>query len=177
MQAVTFCLAHRDYRLFVLGYSGGCMKMFSHLGKFAILALLVSVCAFQASAQFKSSIEGTVTDSSGGVVVDAQVTLTNVDTGISRTVPSNGEGIFRFPSLGPGRYKVTATKQGFATVEQENITLSAEEIRTVSLTLKPGAATERVTITAEANPIQLSESKVSGEITAEEISQLPLPGR
>src|SRR6266480_3959674 len=79
---------------FVLGFSGGCMKMFSYLGKFAILALLVSVCAFQASAQFRSGIEGTVTDSSGGVVADAQVTLTNVDTGISRTVPSNGEGIF-----------------------------------------------------------------------------------
>ena len=153
------------------------MKMSSHLGKFAILALLVSLCAFQASAQFKSAIEGTVTDSSGGVVVDAQVTLTNVDTGISRTVPSNGEGIFRFPSLGPGRYKVTATKQGFATTTQENITLAAEEIRTVPLSLKPGATTEIVTVTAESNPIQLSEAKIASDISSREISELPLAGR
>src|SRR5256885_14431854 len=61
---VHFASALRNYRLFVLGFSGGCLKMFSYLGKFAILGLLVLVCAFQASAQFKSSIEGTVTESS-----------------------------------------------------------------------------------------------------------------
>src|SRR5438128_1657341 len=152
------------------------MKKFSYLGKFGLFALFLSLCSFQASAQFKSAIEGTVTDSSGGVVVDAQVTLTNVDTSVSRTVPTNADGIFRFPSLGPGHYKVTVTKQGFATVEQENITLAAEEIRTVPLTLKPGAATETVIITAESNPIQLSEAKITGDISAQETSQLPLPG-
>ena len=153
------------------------MKMFSYLGKFGFVALLLSLCSFQISAQFRSGIEGTVTDSSGGVVADAEVTLTSVDTGISRTVPSNAEGIFRFPSLGPGHYKVTVTKQGFATVEQKNITLAAEEIRTVSFTLKPGASTETVSVVAETNPIQLTEAKIGGDISSREISQLPLAGR
>src|SRR5579859_2784230 len=104
-----FALTLRHCRLFVLGFSpsGGCMKMFSYLGRFGFFALLLSLCSVQISAQFRSGIEGTVTDSSGGVVADAEVTLTNVDTSISRTVPSNAEGIFRFPSLGPGHYKVT----------------------------------------------------------------------
>jgi hypothetical protein len=147
------------------------------LARLAVVFILGIYIVSPALAQFRSGIEGTVTDSSGAVVVDAQVTLANVDTGVTRTVPSNAEGIFRFSSLGPGRYKVTATKQGFATVQQENITLAAEEIRTVPLTLKPGAATETVTITAEANPIQLSEAKISGDISTQELSQLPLPGR
>ena len=153
------------------------MKKFPNVARFAVFLSLVLIFSLPALAQFKSAVEGTVTDSSGGVVAEAQVTLTNVDTGVSRTVPSNGDGIFRFPSLGPGRYKVTATKQGFATVSQENITLAAEEIRTVPLNLKPGASTETVTITAEANPIQLSEAKIGSDITARELSELPLGGR
>ncbi len=99
------------------------MKMFVRFGKLAVVVLLGLVFSASALAQFRSAIEGTVTDSSGAVVPDAKVTLTNVDTGISTSVQSNGEGLFRFPSLPPGRYKVTTTKQGFATTTQENIVL------------------------------------------------------
>ncbi len=106
------------------------MKMFARFPQFAVLLLLGLLLSSPAFAQFRSAIEGTVTDPSGAVVPDAQVTLTNVDTGISKSVKSNGEGLFRFPSLPPGRYKVTATKQGFATTAQENVELLAEEIRT-----------------------------------------------
>ena len=153
------------------------MKMFVRFGKLAVVVLLGLVLSASALAQFRSAIEGTVTDASGAVVPDAKVTLTNIDTGISQSVQSNEEGLFRFPSLAPGRYKVTATKQGFATTTQENITLTAEEIRTVPLALKAGSVTDIVTITAEANPIQLSEVKIASDISAQELSQLPLPGR
>lgn len=63
-------------------------KLFSLSCKFGVLALFLSFCCFQVSAQFKSAIAGTVTDSSGGVVGDAPVTLTNVDTrGLSSGSP------------------------------------------------------------------------------------------
>src|SRR5712692_8102015 len=137
---------------FRISRSGGIMKMFARFVQFAVLLVLGLLLSSPVFAQFRSSIEGTVTDPSGAVVPDAKVTLTNVDTGVSTTVPSNGDGLFRFPSLPPGRYKVTATKQGFATTTQINITLAAEEIRTVPLALKTGAVTEIVTIAAEANP-------------------------
>jgi hypothetical protein len=129
-----------------------------------------------AKAQFKSSIEGSVTDASGAVVPEAQVTLTNVDTGVTRTVPTNEEGLYRFPALAPGHYRLTATKKGFAKTSAENIVLLAEEIRTVPLALKAGEVTETVTVTAETTPIQLSESKVGSDISAHELSQLPLAG-
>ncbi len=153
------------------------MKMFVHFGKLSVVALLALLFSFSAFAQFRSGIEGSVNDPSGAVVPDARVTLTNVDTGVSQSVQTNAEGLFRFPSLGPGRYKLAASKQGFSTTVQENIVLLAEEIRTISLALKAGATTETVTVTAEANPIQLIEAKVAGDISAQEISQLPLPGR
>ncbi|HKI24920.1 MAG TPA: carboxypeptidase-like regulatory domain-containing protein, partial [Candidatus Sulfotelmatobacter sp.] len=66
-------------------------------------------------AQFHSAIEGTVTDSSGAAVPAAQVVLTNQDTGVSQTTVSNDTGAYHFPSLGLGKYTLTATKQGFQT--------------------------------------------------------------
>jgi outer membrane receptor protein involved in Fe transport len=141
---------------------------------FFVLAISLSS---PASAQFRSSIEGTVTDPAGAVVPGAQVTLSNIDTGISKSAQSNAEGLFRFPSLPPGRYKLTATSKGFATTLQDNIELLAEQIRTVPLALKAGEVTETVTVTADSAPIQLAEAKIQSDISAREISQLPLAGR
>jgi hypothetical protein len=145
-----------------------------HLLAFFVLAMLLSTPAF---AQFRSSIEGSVVDPAGAVVPEAQVTLTNVDTGISQTAPTNAEGLFRFLALPPGNYKVTATKQGFSTVSEEHIVLLGSEVRTVSLALKAGEVRETVTVTAESTPIQLAESKIASDISAMEITQLPLAGR
>src|SRR5216117_769616 len=178
MQAFAAITPHSPpFASFRRYHAGGIMKMFVRFGKLAVVVLLGLVFSASALAQFRSAIEGTVTDASGSVVPDAKVTLTNIDTGISQSVQSNEEGLFRFPSLAPGRYKVTATRQGFATTTQENITLAAEEIRTVPLSLKPGATTEIVTVTAESNPIQLSEAKIASDISSREISELPLAGR
>ena len=152
-------------------------KMFrfcSCLLAFFVLAILVSTPAL---AQFRSSIEGTITDPAGAIVPGAQVTLTNVDTGISQSEPSNAEGLFRFLSLAPGNYKLTTTKQGFATVSEEHIVLLGSEVRTVSLALKAGEVRETVTVIAESSSIQQSESKIAGDISAKEITQLPLAGR
>src|SRR5208283_4049162 len=104
-------------------------------------------------AQFHSSIEGTVTDSSGAVVAGAQIVLTDQNTAVSLTSISNGGGLFRFPSLGLGTYTLTVTKQGFEAFKQENISLAAEETRTIPLILKVGQARETVTITADAAAI------------------------
>lgn len=147
-----------------------CLTLFP----FLVLAMLLPTPGV---AQFRSSIEGTVSDAAGAVVPDAQVTLTNIDTGVSRSAPTNAEGLFRFLALAPGNYKLTATKQGFATALEENIALLGSEVRTVALTLKAGEVRETVTVTAETTPIQLAEAKIASDISSQELTQLPLAGR
>lgn len=128
-------------------------------------------------AQFHSAIEGTVTDSSGAVVAGAQVVLTNQETGVSLTATTNDTGAFHFPSIGLGTYSLTATKEGFQSVKQENIALAAEETRTVPLQMKVGQVQQTVTITEDAAALQLSESKIASGIASQEITELPLTGR
>src|SRR5260221_3434191 len=111
-------------------------------------------------AQFRSSIEGTVTDSSGAVVSGTELTLTNTETGVSQTAQSNDSGYFRYPALPPGTYKIAATKSGFKSVTQTNVVVLAQEIRTIPIVLQPGQVQETVTVSAEPPAIQLSEVKI-----------------
>jgi hypothetical protein len=150
-----------------------------HVTKCLILVVLAGIlfASTPLFAQFRSSIEGTVTDSSGAAVAGAQVTLTNQDTSVATTATSNETGLFRFPSLGLGNYSLTVTKEGFDTIKQENIALAAEETRTVPMVMKVGKIQETVTITEDTAAIQLSESKIASGISSQEITELPLTGR
>jgi hypothetical protein len=150
-----------------------------HVTKCLILVVLAGIlfASTPLFAQFRSAIEGTVTDSSGAAVAGAQVTLTNQDTSVATTATSNETGLFRFPSLGLGNYSLTVTKEGFDTIKQENIALAAEETRTVPMVMKVGKIQETVTITEDTAAIQLSESKIASGISSQEITELPLTGR
>ena len=148
-----------------------------NLSKTAACLLLVLFFTSAAQAQFRSTIEGAVTDPSGGIVSDAQVTLVNVDTGVSQTAKTNSAGSYSFPALPPGKYKITVSARGFASVAQENITLGGAESRTISLALKVGDVSETVTVTSEPAPVQSSEAKVATNISTAQIRNLPLAGR
>ncbi|HKV38419.1 MAG TPA: carboxypeptidase-like regulatory domain-containing protein, partial [Blastocatellia bacterium] len=143
----------------------------------AFLTFLIIVTSPLALAQFNSAVEGTVTDQAGAAVPDAQVVLLNVATGVSQTTQSNAEGYYRFPSLPPGTYQVTASAKDFVSVTQENIALGASEVRTIPLALKVGRPTEQVTITAEPPPLQKTEAKIGQDLSSREVAGLPLAGR
>jgi uncharacterized surface anchored protein len=100
-----------------------------------IIAASLCLCATPLMAQFRSSIEGAITDASGAVLADVTVVLINTATGVSQSAQTNAEGYFRFPTLPPGSYKLTATKAGFQTLNQENVSLLAQETRTVPMVL------------------------------------------
>src|SRR6185503_2689663 len=87
--------------------------------------LLVATPAF---AQFRSSIEGKVSDPSNAIVGAAEVTLTNTETGVTQVTHSNDQGYYRFSTLPPGLYTLTASKQGFQVLVQENVSLQAEQV-------------------------------------------------
>lgn len=146
--------------------------------RFKIAVLLVATALFASPlyAQFRSSVEGVVTDSLGAVIPGAKIVLTNLDTGVSQTIACNGSGFYHFPSLPPGTYKLAASHNGFATTVEDNIVVQASEVRTVSLQLKPGAVTTEITVTGAAPPIQLSEAKVATNISGDQVRELPLRG-
>ena len=150
------------------------MKVFVKAAACFIIVLAVSS---QARAQFRNSIEGTVADPSGAMIPQAQVVLSNLETGVSQTAESNSAGYYHFTSLPPGKYKITASAPGFKSVTQENISLGGSEVLTIALVLQVGQVTEQVSIAGEVAPIQKSEAKVGSNITGHEVRNFPLPGR
>jgi hypothetical protein len=131
-----------------------------------------------ANAQFKAGIQGTVTDSSGGLVPEALVTLTNKDTNQAQTTTANGDGYYRITGLPPGSYILSAEKSGFKKQVFENVVVNAEATQGIDIVLTAGEVAETVTITATTEQaLETENGNVSRAITTQEIRQLPQVGR
>jgi hypothetical protein len=141
--------------------------------------LLVVGLASIAGAQFRASIQGTVTDASGAVVSGATVTVTNQETSKSQQVTTSDEGFYRVTGLAPGRYTVSAEVSGFKRQVLEDIVVSAEQTEGVNITLEPGQVSESVTVNADqaATQLQTEAADVSRTVTTQEIRRLPQIGR
>ena len=144
------------------------------------LGVLAGLLAFAASAfaqKTSGTITGTVTDASGAVVADANVTVTFIQTGASRTGQSNSEGSFSFPELNPGVYNVRVTKQGFKKVEAKNIELHVSDITDVPIKLIVGAIVETVEVEATAIQVETQTGEVGDVVNGQQVRELPLNGR
>jgi hypothetical protein len=91
--------------------------------KFRVSLFLTFLFAASAFAQSSTSLRGHITDASGAVIPQADVRLTHVSTGTSRSGKSNSEGLYEFPQLQPGTYSLTVAAPGFATSERTNLEL------------------------------------------------------
>ncbi len=141
----------------------------------AISSLLgLSVCLAQ---DYRATVQGLITDSSNASVARAQVTLLNVDTGITKTLPSGASGEYRFPLVEPGRYKVTAEMRDFRQTVAENLRVETSGDVTVNLTLQPGTLSQSVVVAADAVELQLNTSSKSLTITQTQIANLPVLDR
>ena len=138
--------------------------------------LMLGCLASDASAQFSGSIQGTVLDASGAVIPSANVTLTNIDQNVTRSASTDSSGVYRFPSLAPGNYRVTAQSAGFSKGEA-TIILSTNETRDVPVTLGAEGVTQGVTVTTEAPLLNTAETRNELTIGTEAFDNLPLPGR
>jgi hypothetical protein len=125
----------------------------------------------------EGAITGTVLDSTGAVVANAQVTLLNTDQGITTEIKSDGNGLYTFAPVRRGHYTVTVTAQGFAKTTQKNLTLNVAQVMQVNVTLKLGAATETVEVNTAPPLLQTEEASVGQVIGAEQVNALPLNGR
>jgi hypothetical protein len=137
------------------------------------------VCsAATAFAQFETAaLVGTITDGSGGVVADALITATNVDTGVTMTRRTDTNGRYEFVTLRIGNYLITAEKAGFAIALAENIRLEVGARQRVDLGLQVGQLTERIEVSAAATLLETDTSQRGQIITGEQTRALPLNGR
>ena len=149
------------------------------LSAVTVLALMLACWAGITGAQtFRGSVLGTVTDSSGGTVAGAQISIRNIDTGVVRTAVSDSDGSYRVPELPVGNYEVTISKQSFETSVTSNVKVDvAAEVR-VDAILKPGAVSQSVTVSGEElAQIDTTSNVLGGTLTQNNIKELPVNGR
>jgi hypothetical protein len=143
----------------------------------ALLAILLSLCAVSAYAQFKAGIQGTVMDPQGNAVPGAKVTVMNQETNLSRDTVASAEGFYRIGELTPGTYTVTVEAAGFKKYQAKGITVEAEQPRGYDMKLDVGAVTDQVTVSASDLVLQTETANVSSTITADQFERLPQTGR
>jgi hypothetical protein len=148
-------------------------------GAIAVLMIVFAglLMTIPASAQEAGTILGVVKDSSGGVVPNAKITITNTDTNDARALTSSEDGAFRAPGLRPGHYSVKIEAAGFQTQNQTGVTLNVAQELVMNATMQVGTSTQEVTVTGEAPIVNTTTSSLGSLVDDQRISDLPLNGR
>jgi len=123
------------------------------------------------------SIQGTVVDEKGGAVVDASVEARNLDTNLLKNVMTDSEGRFAFLSLTPGRYTITISKTGFATIVQTGATLTVGQAMSLPVTMKVSATQEKIEVSALADIVDTISTESSTTLDEVAVSETPILGR
>ncbi len=141
------------------------------------IAMLI-LLAIPAVAQLPTAtILGTAKDTSGGVLPNTTVTITNVDTGLKRTVMTGDDGFYRAPELAVGRYEVRGEHTGFKTETRKGITLEVTDQAVINLTFEVGSETQQVIVTGEAPMVNTQDATLGGTVSETKMEELPLNGR
>ncbi|MGA8669357.1 MAG: carboxypeptidase regulatory-like domain-containing protein, partial [Terracidiphilus sp.] len=155
------------------------MKQSSRNRAFAVLVVLVVLAVGRITAQtvYSGTITGSVKDSTGAVIPNATVVVTNTATGVENKVATTSVGDYTVPNLIPGQYSVLGEATGFAKEEVKGITLVVDQQARVNIVLKVGAESSTVTITADAVQLDTDTSAISQLVSSQQVTDLPLDGR
>ena len=138
-----------------------------------VLCFALLLCPRGLRAQALSGINGTVTDTSGAVVPSAKVTVTNVDTNVSKTAVTTTAGTFYITDLIPGTYTVRVEKSGFKTSIQKSVTVVGGATSTANATLAPGAVAEEVVVSAPSVALQTEQPEIGTTVNETLLQDLP----
>jgi hypothetical protein len=141
------------------------------------LAMFLVVVAPRTWAQDNAAINGTVADTSGAVIPNATVSITNNGTGVKREATSNSVGAFHFGNIAAGTYTLTATSNGFQTYTKTGIVVNVAQTVESNASLAVGNASQTVSVEADALQVQTETSEVSTLISGEQVRQLATNGR
>jgi len=142
---------------------------------FVVLLSVIGVANTFAQSSM-GTVVGTVTDSSGGVIPGASVTLTSLDTAIAATRVSGDRGHFTFINVRPGHYEIAVELTGFSTAKVPSFAVGVNETVARNVALQVGAATETITVTANSELLQTSSVGLGHVIEQRVIRELPIQG-
>jgi hypothetical protein len=130
--------------------------------------------AFCWAQSFTSTVSGTVTDPSGAVVPNAEITLTLVATETSAKVTTGSTGLYSFPNLRPGIYELKASAPGFRDSVQRGIEVGIEQSVRVDVKLELGPSVQTIEVTAAASPLKYDTAEVEAGISPNTLKELPI---
>jgi len=140
--------------------------------------ILLFMCGRTPAQMITGEISGTVQDSSGAVIPDASVTLTNEGTATSRVTSSAASGEFVFSAVRPGTYSVKVEKVGFKTYERTGVVLAANDrIALGNIALAVGQVTEKVEVTAVGQLVSTESADTAGTLSNTQVTELAIKGR
>jgi hypothetical protein len=145
---------------------------FRLVGAIAVAASLI--CTGAIAQEARGTIQGRVLDTTGGAIPGATVEILNTATGVVTPTTTNAEGSFRVPFLIPGTYRVTVSLEGFSKFISDNIEVHVADLLTVDATLKVGAITDEVTVTASAATVDRTTAELGQVVDARRIAELPI---
>lgn len=142
----------------------------------ALIVLGLAICAYgQADV---ARLVGTVVDSSGAVIVGAQVTVRNERTGEERTTTSNSSGQYIVAQLPPASYTIQGTGSGLAKQEYREIRIGVGQARTINIILQPAAVTDQISVSAgDLSQVDTSSARIGVNVSEREVATLPINGR
>ena len=153
------------------------MKLFFRIRAFLLIALCASSFA-AASGQATNSgdIRGVITDQTGAMLPDVTVTVVNTETGITKVLSTNKDGLYDTSSIVVGTYRVTFAKAGFTQLERSSISLQVG-VSTVNATLKIGSTSETVEVNTDLSLLDTESGTQQTTLVARSMSKLPNVGQ
>ena len=125
----------------------------------------------------RSQITGRISDPTGVVAPDADVSVVHEATGIKRDTKSNELGYYNVPLLPPGNFRVTVQRAGFRPVTRSGITLAVDQVASIDFVLEIGAVSESVQVTANVSKVDTHTVTLKEVVDQRRIRELPLNGR
>jgi hypothetical protein len=158
---------------------GGCpiSGLAALIGLFAFSVFLLAPCLAHAQIAGTGNIQGTVTDTTGAVVANAVVTLTDEATNVKRTTQTDGSGVYVFPGAPISTYDLSVAASGFKTWVQKHIILEVGSSISINATLAVGSKEQTIEVQAEALALQTEDATFKQTIDHNEVNAMPLNGR
>lgn len=139
-------------------------------------ALVCAISGWGQSQTTTGTVQGDVLDERGGSVAGATVEARNLDTNFAQTEKTNSDGHFVFLSLAPGRYQLTVSQPGFATILQQNVNLTVGQVITIPVTMKISSVSQQIVV-SDVSMVEVTKAESASTLDEAAVARTPVLGR